>query len=235
MNLEPVPAAVAFTAGLVSIISPCVLPLLPSYLTYLAGSTAGLNLDRRHRRRGFINALAFVMGFSAVFIALGLTASMLGQVLRAYAPLLRQLSGLLIIVFGAHLLGLFQWVLLAGDSRPQYQPARVHPGTSFVLGASFGFGWTPCIGPVLTSILILAGSRATMTEGAALLAVYSLGLGIPFLALALFVTTFRGLLQRLQPHVRRVQQAAGALMVVVGIMVLLNVFSLINNYVAWRF
>lgn len=237
MNIEPVSSLAAFTAGLVSVVSPCVLPLLPTYITYLAGSTPDLYAGdlRRHRLHGFLNAFMFVMGFSAVFIAFGLTASAVGQTLRAHAPLLRQLSGLVIIVFGAYLLGIFRWLLLAGEFRPHFQPTTVNPGTSFLLGASFGFGWTPCIGPVLASILILAGSRDTIAAGGSLLAIYSAGLAIPFLAMAVFLTSMQKLLRRLYPILPRVQQAAGALMIVVGLMIMFNVFTLINNYVDWRF
>lgn len=237
MSLEPVPIIAAFTAGLVSIVSPCVLPLVPTYLTFLAGSAAPDAAGQRQdqRLRTLAHAFMFVLGFSAIFVAFGMSASLVGQALRAHAPLLRQLSGLLIIIFGAHLMGVFRWVLLAGEYRAHFRPTKISPSTAFVLGSSFGFGWTPCIGPVLASILILAGSRETLAEGALLLAAYSSGLGIPFLLMALFIGSFRGLLGRIQPHMVRVQQVSGALLTVVGIMILLNVFTIINSYVDWRF
>ncbi|MBX6378258.1 MAG: sulfite exporter TauE/SafE family protein, partial [Clostridia bacterium] len=222
---------------LVSIASPCVLPLLPAYLTYLAGGSPDL-LERPTpalRLATLAKALLFVGGFATVFVALGLTASGVGQLLQAYGPLLRRLSGLLVVVFGLHLLGLFRWLLLAGEGCYVYRPVRTGPASAFLLGASMGFGWTPCIGPVLASILLLAGSTRTVAEGGMLLAAYSAGLALPFLAMAVWFASLQDFLRRLRPWLPRIQRAAGALLTAVGVLILLNAFTVVNAWVRWPF
>jgi cytochrome c-type biogenesis protein len=211
-----VPAA--FLAGLISFLSPCVLPLVPPYLVYLAGTT----LDRLQAeaepavtRRAVAAAALFVLGFSTVFVALGAGASMIGTVLRTYSTVLSTIAGIAIIVMGLHFLGLFRIPLLMREKRAEVR-RPVSLAGSYGMGLAFAFGWTPCIGPVLATILAVAAADATLHKGALLLAVYSAGLGVPFLAAALFVGPFLKLAGRLKRHLDVIEKAMGALLVATG-------------------
>lgn len=175
-----------FLAGLISFLSPCVLPLVPPYLTYLAGSTLDRmtgEVDAATRRRAVLTALFFVAGFTTVFVLLGATASVLGGVLRRHATTLSVVAGVAIIVMGLHFLGLFRIGLLYREARLQVTKPLGLWG-AYVMGLAFAFGWTPCIGPVLAAVLAVAGSSQTVTSGMALLGLYSLGLGVPFVLAA---------------------------------------------------
>ena len=212
-----IPAAVL--AGLLSFLSPCVLPLVPPYLCFLAGATFE-DLQRgdaaRTRRDAILASLLFVAGFTTVFVALGATASAFGTLLRRYNESLSLLAGLAIVVMGLHFLGLFRLSFL-------YRQARLDvarpPGlwSAYVMGLAFAFGWTPCIGPILAAILAVAGSEATVARGAGLLAAYSAGLGLPFVAAAVAVGTFTVFLKRFRTHFGTVEKVAGVLLVVTGI------------------
>lgn len=218
----------AFLAGLISFLSPCVLPLVPPYLCYMAG----VSLDRlagtpepaggapavAAASRAFIPAIFFVLGFSAVFVSLGAGASMIGGVLRQHMDTLALVAGFAIMVMGLHFLGVFRISLL-------YREARFTAGGAgllgaFVMGLAFAFGWTPCIGPVLGVILAMAGGRETAGEGAAMLGAYSAGLGVPFLLAALFVGPFMGFLSRFRKHLGTVEKAMGAALVATGVLFL---------------
>lgn len=210
----------AFLAGLASFLSPCVLPLVPPYLCFIGGTTLeDLTNSRPLERvawRTFLGALLFVAGFSTVFVALGAGASAVGEVLRAHLDILSMVAGLAIIVMGLNFLGVFRIHLLSRTARKEVAPPTGIWG-AFVMGLAFAFGWTPCLGPVLGAILAVAGSSATVAKGAVLLAVYSAGLGVPFLLAALAVRPFlRGL-----RHARRflpvIEKVMGALLVLTGI------------------
>jgi cytochrome c-type biogenesis protein len=223
----------AFLGGLLSFASPCVLPLVPPYLCYVAGvsleeleQSAGTARARRHV---VLSALAFVLGFTTVFVTLGATASVFGQALArlltydvnvfgADLPLLPLLAGLVIIAMGLHFLGVFRIAALLRDTRVQV--ARQPPGLlgGYVLGLAFAFGWTPCIGPVLAAILFLAGAEETVGQGASLLLVYSLGLGVPFLLAAAFAPSFLGWLGRFRTRLPTVEKVMGGFLVVTGVL-----------------
>jgi cytochrome c-type biogenesis protein len=212
-----IPAAVL--GGLISFLSPCVLPLVPPYLSYLAGTTLDelqAGDDWAVRRRALLTALLFVAGFSTVFVLLGATASVLGQALRQHLELLSTVAGVVIIIMGLHLLGLFRIGLL-------YREARVEVGRSasvwgaYVMGLAFAFGWTPCIGPILAAILALAGSETSVARGALLLAAYSAGLGIPFVLAALAMKPFVAFLKRVRSRFGMIEKAMGAFLVLTGI------------------
>lgn len=211
------PAAAA--AGLLSFLSPCVLPLVPPYLTYLAGTTldqlAG-GEDRAVNRRALIAALLFVAGFSTVFVLLGASASALGAVLRQHLVLFGYLAGALIIVMGLHFLGIFRIALFMREARFQVEKPAGFLG-AYAMGLAFAFGWTPCIGPVLAAILTVAGREASVAEGMSLLAAYSLGLGVPFLLAAFAMKPFVAALKRFRGYIGTVEKATGALLVVTGI------------------
>ncbi|HXY90153.1 MAG TPA: cytochrome c biogenesis protein CcdA [Xanthobacteraceae bacterium] len=218
MNDVSLPAALL--AGLVSFISPCVLPLVPPYLCFLAGSTFEHLLARERAplvaRREVATAFLFVLGFTTVFIALGASASAVGDLLRAYSNSLAIVAGIAIIVMGLHFLGAFHFPFLSRTVRLHIEKP-VGLWGAYVMGLAFAFGWTPCIGPVLAAILAVAASEATVARGAALLAVYSLGLGIPFLAAAFALEPFVGFLGRMRRHLGLVEKTMGGLLVLTGI------------------
>ena len=210
----------ALTAGLLSFLSPCVLPLVPPYLTFIAGTTveevATASGTARARRDVLAAAALFVAGFTTVFVGLGATASVFGQVLRMHLVLLSTLAGLAIIVMGLHFLGLFRIALLYREARPEVQKP-VGLWGAYVMGLAFAFGWTPCIGPILAAILAVAASEDTVGRGAGLLAVYSGGLGLPFLAAALAIEPFMRFIKRFRAHFGTVERIVGGLLVVTGI------------------
>ncbi len=208
----------AFGAGLVAFFSPCIVPVLPAYLTTLAGSGS--------RRTLIVNALMFVLGFFLVFTAMGVTASWLGQYISLYKGLITRLSGLVIIIFGLHMSGLIKLPLLYREARATYRPVTMTPFAALGMGMVFSLGWTPCVGPVLASVLVLAASQSTSLWGGLLLSIFSLGMGIPFMLAATFLG---GLLSRKEvlaalPVVNRV---AGWLLVALGVLLAMDKVNLL--------
>lgn len=209
-----------FGAGLLSFVSPCVLPLVPPYLAYIAGASldelSGAGYEAA-RRRIFLSSLAFVAGFATVFVAMGATASVLGTLVRSHLSILAPLAGIAIIVMGLHFLGAFRIPLLYREARVRVERKPAGPLGAYVIGLAFAFGWTPCIGPVLAAILGVAASRETVGQGALLLAVYAAGLGVPFLVAAAFSQPFIALMRRFRAHMGLVEKITGALLVITGI------------------
>ncbi|MFL6813351.1 MAG: cytochrome c biogenesis CcdA family protein [Bradyrhizobium sp.] len=218
INDVSIPAALI--AGLVSFLSPCVLPLVPPYLVYLTGATiehvANAETVSSSKRAVMISALMFVLGFSTVFVALGASASLIGAMVRAWSAELSIVAGVVIIIMGLHFLGLTRISLLMREGRLSI-PKPVGLWGAYVMGLAFAFGWTPCIGPILAAILSVAAAEATVAKGAGLLAVYSAGLGIPFLIAAFMVEQFSSLFSRMKRHLVSVERAMGVLMVLTGI------------------
>ncbi|WP_237151667.1 cytochrome c biogenesis CcdA family protein [Oryzibacter oryziterrae] len=216
----------AFMAGLLSFVSPCVLPLVPPYLGFMAGVSieelTGEAAERPWRIKGRVVgvALAFVLGFSTVFVSLGATASAFGHLLIAWSQVLGVVAGLAIIVMGLHFLGLFRIAVLYREARFGAAGVKAGPGGAYVMGLAFAFGWTPCIGPILAAILSVAGSSQTVTEGALLLAIYSAGLGVPFLIAAMFAAKFIYLLRGFRAHMDKVEKLMGVLLVLTGVLFL---------------
>ena len=211
------PAAAA--AGLLSFLSPCVLPLVPPYLTYLAGvSMEDLEIETRSaaRRDILLSSILFVLGFTTVFVLLGATASAFGGVLRANLHILSWVAGAIIILMGLHFLGLLKVSLLYREKRAEITKPMGLFG-SYVMGLAFAFGWTPCIGPILAAILAVAGTQETVTLGAALLATYSLGLGLPFIGAGLALGRFLAFVARFRRHFGKVEKIVGALLVFTGV------------------
>ena len=218
--IQNVSIPAALIAGLVSFLSPCVLPLVPPYLVYLTGATIE-RLDREKLvtssgRAVMLSATLFVLGFSTVFVLLGASASLIGSLIRAWSAQLSILAGVVIIVMGLHFLGLTRIGLLMREGRLPI-PRPVGLWGAYVMGLAFAFGWTPCIGPILAAILSIAAAEATVAKGAGLLAVYSAGLGIPFLIAAFMVEQFSTLFARMKRHLVNVERAMGVLMIVTGI------------------
>jgi cytochrome c-type biogenesis protein len=212
--------AAALIAGTLSFLSPCVLPLVPPYLIYLTGTSLERFADAETRPRAaretLAAALLFVLGFSTVFVALGASASAIGAVVRAYSGELAILAGIGIIVMGLHFLGLTPIALLTRQKR--LEVARpVGLWGAYLMGLAFALGWTPCIGPILAAILAVAASEDTVARGASMLAVYSLGLGIPFLIAAFAVENFAAFLVRFRAHLGLVEKAMGGLLVLTGV------------------
>ncbi|HXO84967.1 MAG TPA: cytochrome c biogenesis CcdA family protein, partial [Gemmatimonadales bacterium] len=210
----------ALFAGVLSFLSPCVLPLVPPYLVYLAGTSLERFADAEPKPRvrwETVGAAAlFVAGFSTIFVALGASASAFGHLIRIYADKLAIVAGIVIIVMGLHFLGVTRIALMFREKRMEVAKP-VGLWGAYVMGLAFAFGWTPCIGPILAAILSIAAAEATVAKGAGLLAVYSAGLGIPFLIAAFMVEQFSALFSRMKRHLARVEQAMGVLLVVTGI------------------
>lgn len=219
--------AAAAGAGILSFLSPCVLPLVPAYLCFVAGTSLDQLIDRDEvdpalNRRVFYAAIAFVLGFSTVFIVMGASASAINQLVVLHIEIIGKVAGAIIVIFGLHFMGLFRIALLYREARltPQTRPTSLLG--AYVIGLAFAFGWTPCVGPILASILTIAGSRGDLGFGVTLLATYALGLGIPFLAAALAIRPFMNFMRRFRRHLRKVEIAVGGLLVVTGILIFTN-------------
>jgi cytochrome c-type biogenesis protein len=241
---ENVTLLAAFGAGLLSFISPCVLPLIPGYLSYISG----LSLDEMRgaslsggaavavavppaaRRRVIVSSLAFIVGFSIVFVALGAAASAIGQFLLERLPLLNRIAGAVIIVFGLHTMGVLRLEWLYQEKRVQTQRKPAGVIGTMLVGIAFAFGWTPCIGPILAGIMAVAGSQETVGEGVRLLAVYSMGLGVPFFASALAINRFFGAMTKIRRHYHKVELVSGGLLVAIGILIFTNQFAVIAQW-----
>jgi cytochrome c-type biogenesis protein len=217
--------AVAFVAGLLSFLSPCVLPLVPSYLGFVTGMTLPEMQTGNGRRQALAHALLFVLGFSLVFVLLGLSATALGRVLNVYQLWLERIGGLLVLLFGLWCLGAVRLDFLEREQRVHLETKPVGFLGSALVGMAFGAGWTPCIGPILGGILGLAASERELARGAFLLAAYSLGLAVPFLLAALAVERFLEWFTRFRRHLGTVRAASGVLLVVVGLLMLSGRFT----------
>ena len=240
MSIADISLLSALLAGALSFLSPCVLPLVPPYLCYMAGISvdqfraggdqAAFAEDQAARRAVLLSAFFFTLGFATVFVALGAGASTIGMVLRRHMDILAQVGGVIIILMGLHFLGVFRIGLFAREARFQGggKPATI--SGAYVMGLAFAFGWTPCIGPVLGAILGVAAARETVGDGAALLAVYSLGLAIPFWIAAGFSGAFMRFLLRFRRHLGMVEKVMGGLLVVTG---LAFIFGYISAVAIW--
>ena len=217
---------VALVAGIISFLSPCVLPIVPPYLAYMSGVTLNeMSTQEEARRKAVIAALCFVMGLSTVFLILGFTASIFGAFFLQNQVLFAQISGVVIIVFGLHFLGVFRIPFLDQEARLDAGDKGGSSFGAYLLGLAFAFGWTPCIGPQLGAILSLAASEASVTKGTLLLGVYAAGLGIPFLLAAMFITRAMGVMNRLKRHMRTIERVMGGLLVLVGVMMVTGAFT----------
>lgn len=224
---------VAFSAGLFSFLSPCVLPLFPSYLSFITGMSVGDlsgDLTAAARRRVLLHAVTFVLGFSLVFVSLGASFSAAGQVLFQYRDWIRIVGGLLIIVFGLYIAGLLSIGLFTRTQQWQIREKPAGYVGSFLVGVTFAIGWTPCVGPILGAILSLAGTAETVQRGVGLLIAYSAGLGVPFLLSAVALGSFLRFFKRYRPFIPIVERGAGVLLVVVGVLVATNYYVILNSW-----
>jgi cytochrome c-type biogenesis protein len=231
---QNVSLAAAFLAGLLSFLSPCILPLIPAYISYLSGGTLELSSKSSQRLFTFINSLLFVFGFSLVFIFLGVSASLLGQLISNSMPFIRKVSGLVVIAFGLYTMGLFniRYLRFLNYQKRLELPARwrLKYLGSFLLGSVFAFGWVPCVGLVLAGILVLAGTTETVWQGGFLLAGYSLGLALPFLIASLFLGYLNQYLKKAASCARILKLASGALLVVIGVLIYSNFLLRLVSY-----
>jgi cytochrome c-type biogenesis protein len=228
-GVDTVALPIAFLAGVLSFLSPCVLPLVPSYVSFISG----LSLDELGERRwvAFTHAIFFVSGFTLIFLALGATATALGRFLQYNQVWLERFGGALIVVFGLYLLGVFRWGALARERRVHLQNKPVGYLGSVLVGLAFGAGWTPCIGPILGSILAYTSAQTTnLTQGMLLLLTYSLGLALPFLLAALAVERFIGWFKRFSRLLPLTTKIAGGILVAVGLLLLSGYFTLLANW-----
>lgn len=217
---------IALFAGVISFLSPCVLPIVPPYLAYMSGVSLGdMSNVAAARRRATVAALFFVLGLSTVFLILGFTASIFGAFFLQNQVLFAQISGLVVIVFGLHFLGLFRIPFLDQEARLDAGDKGGSSFGAYILGLAFAFGWTPCIGPQLGAILSLAASEASVARGTLLLGIYAAGLGIPFLLAAMFITRAMGVMNRIKKHMKLIERVMGALLVAVGLALLTGAFT----------
>jgi cytochrome c-type biogenesis protein len=224
--------AIAFGAGLASFLSPCVLPLIPSYVTFITGMT--LEDVPRARRVALVHALLFVLGFSLIFLALGASATLLGRLLVAYRVWISRIGGVLVLVFGLYLLGLFNLGALSRERRVHITDKPLGYLGTVIVGVAFGAGWTPCIGPILSSILTYAATQAELSRGLLLLGAYSLGLAVPFVLAAVAVEWFLRAFERVRAHMIWVTRLSGALLVIVGVLLITDYLTVITRVMqAW--
>ena len=222
----PLDMPTAFAAGVASFLSPCVLPLVPGYVSFMSGLSLeelSRGTDRREvMRRAGVGSLFFVLGFTVVFTALGASASAVGRLLAIYMPILTKIAGLIIVAFGLHTAGVITIPILYYEKR--FSASKAPPGAlgSFLMGLAFACGWTPCIGPILAGILALAATQETVARGMILLAVYSLGLGVPFLLTGFGINAFLGFFARYKRHIAWGERAAGVLLIAVGLLIMTN-------------
>jgi len=234
MHSLPLPLA-AFLAGILSFLSPCVLPLVPGYVSLISGASVEelQSPERRMLRRVMLHSLTFVLGFSVVFVALGAVATGVGQIVNEYHSILSKIAGVVVILFGLHLTGLLKIKALYADKRLHEVKGGASAFGSFVVGFAFAFGWTPCIGPILATILVLAGAQQTVWKGVVLLAVYSLGLAVPFLLTSLGVDRFLAFYGRFRRHLHAVEVCSGVLLIAIGVLIFLNNLRLLSGYLSF--
>jgi cytochrome c-type biogenesis protein len=234
MSTLPLPIAV-FLAGLLSFLSPCVLPLVPGYVSLISGTSVDQlqSANRKLSRSVLLNSVMFILGFSVVFIALGAVATGIGQFMNIYRRQLMQVAGVVIIIFGLHLIGVFKIKALLADKRLHDVKGSGTALGAFLIGFAFAFGWTPCIGPILAGVLAIASSQDTVVKGVLLLAVYSAGLAVPFLLTSLGVERFLAFYSRFRRHLHTVEVVSGVFLVVVGALILTRHFTILSSYLSF--
>ncbi|MBI5215731.1 MAG: sulfite exporter TauE/SafE family protein [Ignavibacteriae bacterium] len=230
--MEEVNFLTAFFFGLLSFISPCVLPIVPGYLSFISGLSFDEMMSETSakdvRRKLMMNSLMFVLGFSTVFIILGASASAVGKFLQSNLDIISKIAGGIIIIFGLHMIGVFKIKFLQYEKRFQSNAKPLGLFGTFVVGLAFAFGWTPCIGPILASILAIAAQQDTIGQGILLLTLYSAGLGIPFLLTGLSISAFYKVFNKFKRHLHKVEIVGGVLLVLFGVLIMTNSLTIIS-------
>jgi len=236
MGVFDVSFGAAALAGLISFLSPCVLPLVPAYLCFVAGTSLDKlmdedGVDKHLRKRVVYSALFFVLGFTTVFVIMGASASAINRIVFDHIDIISKVAGVVIIIFGLHYMGAFRFAFLQREMR--FNPDKTPTGVigAYLIGLAFAFGWTPCVGPILATILTLAASSDSLGYGISLLTVYSLGLGIPFMAAALAIEPFMNFLKRFRAHVHKIEIGAGVLLVATGVLIMTDSLASISYYI----
>jgi len=235
MSSLPVSPIAAFAAGIVSFLSPCVLPLVPGYISLISGVSVDelQSKDRKLLNTVLLHSLMFILGFTLVFVVLGAAATGLGQLTREYKRPLTWIAGAVVIIFGLHLTGLLKIKALYADKRLHSVQGGKSPLGAFVIGFAFAFGWTPCLGPIISAILLLAGSEDSVGKGVLLLWIYSLGLAVPFLVTSLLIDRFLSFYGRFRKHLHRLEVASGVLLIVFGALILAGRFTILSSYLSF--
>lgn len=232
---QEISIGLAFVAGIISFLSPCVLPLIPGYISFLSGfSLEELREGAKHRKvlmKAGLSSVFFVLGFSVVFISLGASASFFGKLMQSHMRILSKVAGILIVLLGLHLVGLFKIRWLNYEKRLRIKPLSPGFFGAFLIGLAFAFGWTPCIGPILAGILALAATQETVGQGMLLLSVYSLGLGLPFIITGFAVGTFTRFFQRYKRFIRWGEIVAGLLLIGIGVLIFFNNLTALLRFV----
>jgi len=228
--LKDISILLAFSAGLLSFLSPCVLPLVPAYVSYLTGSSIEELKDDKSKLFTLYKSLGFVLGFSIIFILMGVSITSLGKLLITYKDLFRKVGGSLIIIFGLHTLGLFKIKLLYREKRFLLFDKVKGPFSSVIMGMAFAAGWTPCIGPILSSILIYATSTNSIGKGVLLLVMYSLGLAVPFILTAMAIGNFTKQFKKFSKYLPIISAISGILMIIMGILIFTNKLAILSQY-----
>jgi len=236
MEAPQVSLFIAFMAGFLSFITPCVLPLVPSYLSFITGLSfedlTGKQDQQRVRLKTMSHSLFFIAGFSAVFISFGASATLIGQLFLSYQGVIRKLGGVLIVLFGLYILGVIKIKPLISEHR--WHPEKKQTGYlgSFLIGISFAAGWTPCVGPILGTILLYASTTQSLLKGMGLLTFYSIGLGLPLFLASLGINSFLTYFRQLRNYLRMITVVSGAFLIVVGVMIYTNSFTLITAFLS---
>ena len=234
--MENVNVLTAFLFGFISFISPCVLPIVPGYLSFISGLSfdemQGIGNVSALRKHVFLASLFFVLGFSLVFISLGASASVVGQFLHEKLNIISKVAGIVIVIFGIHMTGLFKIPFLNYEKRFHSESKPIGFLGAFVVGLAFAFGWTPCIGPILAAILSIAAQQDSVGKGIVLLAFYSAGLGIPFLITGMSVTAFYKMFDKFKRHLHKVEIVGGVLLIAVGLLVATNYLTVLSGYLS---
>ncbi|KPK42110.1 MAG: cytochrome C biogenesis protein [Omnitrophica WOR_2 bacterium SM23_29] len=231
---EPVTILVAFMAGMLSFLSPCVLPLIPSYISYITGITFGeltqQALPKRVRFLTVIHSLLFIAGFTAVFVLLGASFTFFGSLLSRYQDMIKKVGGMIVILLGLHIAGVINLSFLQREKKFEIKTRPLGFLGSFLVGATFSLGWTPCVGPILSSILILSSTADEIGKGVVLLLSYSLGLGLPFFLSSLLINNFLAYFNKVKGYLRAISIISGLFIIIIGVMILTNSFGLVLNY-----
>jgi cytochrome c-type biogenesis protein len=225
----------ALAAGFLSFISPCVLPLIPGYVSFVSGVTleemrGGGAVSAASRRQALTASVGFVLGFSIVFMALGATASAIGTFILSRQRIFEKIAGVVLIILGLHTMGVFRIAALDAEKRVHTQKRPAGPLGAVLVGIAFAFGWTPCIGPILSGILAIAGSRERIAEGVLLLGVYSLGLAIPFLLTSIAIDRFFAFTKAIRRHYHTIELVSGGMLVAIGVLIFTRQMTLITRY-----
>lgn len=234
--MENIGIFTAFIFGLLSFVSPCVLPIVPGYISFISGYSLEEMKDTSSNKAAMrviiLNSLFFILGFTVVFVIMGATATTIGRILNEHLDLISKIAGVLIVIFGLHMAGAFKLNFLNYEKRFHLQDKKFGILGSFLIGTAFAFGWTPCIGPVLAGILVVASQQDTVLKGIMLLGSYSLGLGIPFFITGISINLFFGFFNRVKKYFHAIEVAGGSLLVVLGVLIFTNYLTVIASYIA---